>query len=399
MEMAERAETEYTESGTFWDSPRRGKTKNKSKKDKCLKKDKTHRTEVKEAGIEKKKKTKKSKGKQKKKKKGEVALGLQDSYFIFEGNSAPNPAIKPMKSGGKSTVKFAVEHCIQKQEPVPVVSDSVKVPKKKAQRKKKVAFDLFPDYIQAKQPKVVKCCTSTTKDKAKDTFHWESPKSDNEINFSGTYQWGEGQGNGTEYGKGQDNSQSTAEDANSEDLFITQKKFRVLTSSDHSSSGGTGEANTTTVPRHTKSLVEPKEEPLLWKSISEAATQTENFFTSQISTFLRFHQSCGAAECSEQPTDLSLPNRMRAEMGLHPPSSHRKANEEETSPPLGQKSTDTTSSEENDPFWRCKSQVKAVQMRLNESFFFKMKGEGQSPRPQSPLMKLTQARGGKKTKK
>lgn len=394
MEMDERAETEYTESDTFWDSPKRGKKIKKSKKDKCLKKDKTHRTELKEAGIEEKKKTKKAKGNRMKKKKGKVVLGLQDSYFLFKGNSAPNSPIKPIKSRGKSTVKFAVKHYIQKQEPVPVVSDSVKVPKKKAQRKKKVAFDLFPDYIRAKHPEVVKCCTSTTKD----TFPWESPKSDNEINFSGTYQWGEGQENGTEYGKGQTNSQSTAEDANSEDLFITQKRFRVLTSSDHSSSGGTGEANTTKLARHTKSLIEPKEEPLLWKSTYETATQTENFFTSEISTFLRFHQSCGAAECSEQPTDLSFPNRMRAEMGIHPPSSQRKANEEETSLPLGQKS-DTTSSEENDPFWRCKSQVKAVQMRLNESFFFKMKGDGQSPRPQSPLMKLTQACGGKKTKK
>ncbi|XP_020312620.1 uncharacterized protein LOC109867754 [Oncorhynchus kisutch] len=391
MEMAERAETEYTESDTFCDSPRRGKKK-KSKKDKCLKKNKTHRTELKDTCIEEKKKTKKAKGTRKKKKKGKVALGLQDSYFLFEGNSAPNSPIKPIKSRGKSTVKFAVKHYIKKQEPVLVVSDLVKVPKKKAQRKKKVAFDLFPDYIQAKQPEVVKCCTSTTKD----TFPWESPKSDNESNFSGTYQCGEGQEQGTEYGKGQTNSQSTAEDANSEDLFITQKKFRVLTSSDHSSSGGTGEANTTKLARHTKSLIEPKEE-LLWKSTSETATQTENFFTSEISTFLRFHQSCGAAECSEQPTDLSLPNRTRAEMGIHPPSK-KKANEEETSPPLGQKS-DTTSSEENDPFWRCKSQVKAVQMRLNESFFFKMKGEGQSPRPQSPLMKLTQACGRKKTKK
>lgn len=33
-------------------------------------------------------------------------------------------------------------------------------------------------------------------------------------------------------------------------------------------------------------------------------------------------------------------------------------------------------------------QVKAVQTRLNESFFFKTKGSGRSPRPESPLMKL-----------
>ncbi|KAK7892036.1 hypothetical protein WMY93_023999 [Mugilogobius chulae] len=37
-------------------------------------------------------------------------------------------------------------------------------------------------------------------------------------------------------------------------------------------------------------------------------------------------------------------------------------------------------------------QVRAVQMRLNESFFFKTKGEGPSPRPESPLMKLVQGR-------
>jgi hypothetical protein len=44
-------------------------------------------------------------------------------------------------------------------------------------------------------------------------------------------------------------------------------------------------------------------------------------------------------------------------------------------------------------------QVKAVQMRLNESFFFRSKGEGLSPRPESPLMKLIQGREKKSRKK
>lgn len=37
-------------------------------------------------------------------------------------------------------------------------------------------------------------------------------------------------------------------------------------------------------------------------------------------------------------------------------------------------------------------QVRAVQMKLNKPFFFKTKGERLSPRPESPLMKLSQGR-------
>ncbi|KAK0131359.1 hypothetical protein N1851_033940 [Merluccius polli] len=61
------------------------------------------------------------------------------------------------------------------------------------------------------------------------------------------------------------------------------------------------------------------------------------------------------------------------------------------------KSSDTTASSEDNEA-SCRSgrvdlmQVKAVQMRLNESFFFKAKGEGRPPRPESPLMKLIQGR-------
>ncbi|CAL8357286.1 unnamed protein product [Lota lota] len=68
------------------------------------------------------------------------------------------------------------------------------------------------------------------------------------------------------------------------------------------------------------------------------------------------------------------------------------------------KSSDTTaSSEDNEASIRSGRadlvQVKAVQMRLNESFFFRTKGEGRSPRPESPLMKLIQGREKKNKKK
>ncbi|XP_034143964.1 uncharacterized protein LOC117592745 [Esox lucius] len=149
-----------------------------------------------------------------------------------------------------------------------------------------------------------------------------------------------GEENGT--GHREDNTQSDAEDTNSEDLFLTQRKFRVLPPSDHSSSGGNSEANATTASRYTSSPLQPKEGPLFSKSKSEEGTQTENFFTSEISTFLRFHQLSGVAECSEQPTDLSLPSRMRAEHSMHSLPSSTQVKDEGTSPPLGQKSTDTS---------------------------------------------------------
>lgn len=94
------------------------------------------------------------------------------------------------------------------------------------------------------------------------------------------------------------------------------------------------------------------------------------------STFLNFQLS-KLTKCSEQAVDLSLPHRQR-----------------------GQRST-TIMKEESDLHHRGKTdltQINFVQMRLNESFFFKMKGEKESPKSQCPLKKLEEDYGKKQKK-
>ncbi|KAK3564119.1 hypothetical protein QTP86_007622 [Hemibagrus guttatus] len=115
----------------------------------------------------------------------------------------------------------------------------------------------------------------------------------------------------------------------------------------------------------------------------DAFTQTENFFTSPLlATSLRFRQQ---STCTEEPMDLSLPKRSR----LHQREAVSKASRDQHHPEPN--ITDPTQSDDSDSHLKSKadlSQLKVVQTRLNESFFFKLKGEGDSPKPVSPLMKL-----------
>ncbi|XP_051918059.1 uncharacterized protein LOC127598312 isoform X2 [Hippocampus zosterae] len=174
------------------------------------------------------------------------------------------------------------------------------------------------------------------------------------------------------------------------------------------------------------------------------STQTENFFTDELSSYFAFSTKKRLALCSDlvKPLDLSLPQRARKDLNrcsyvkvssevkvdekwaenkpsageIHAPpfccSSMKdlemkkelcgsEKGRGETAPnPLTEsdpKSGDTTtSSDYNEPSGQSKkvdlNQVRPVQMRLNESFFFKTKGDGHSPRPESPLMKLSQSR-------
>ncbi|XP_043980423.1 uncharacterized protein si:ch211-176l24.4 [Gambusia affinis] len=116
-----------------------------------------------------------------------------------------------------------------------------------------------------------------------------------------------------------------------------------------------------------------------------------------------------------KPLDLSLPQRARGEQGKtlevyrkhkaekrleqNAPAAKKEPSIEETPSPQSEaetKSANTTTSSEDDHHCHAgkkdASQVGVVQLRLNKPFFFKTKGEGQSPRPISPLMKLTQGR-------
>ncbi|XP_068579702.1 uncharacterized protein [Cebidichthys violaceus] len=147
-------------------------------------------------------------------------------------------------------------------------------------------------------------------------------------------------------------------------------------------------------------------------STGSTSTQTENFFTTQLSSYLSFCQKTRVTVHLEdlQPVDLSLPQRARKEQedpsGHHPWSGGTGGKRGPALSPQSEsepKSADLTTSSEDEP--PCRSgrldltQVRAVQMRLNESFFFKTKGERQSPRPESPLMKLVQGREVKSRKR
>ncbi|KAL6107386.1 uncharacterized protein ACO6RY_11037 [Pungitius sinensis] len=174
-------------------------------------------------------------------------------------------------------------------------------------------------------------------------------------------------------------------------------------------------------------------------STESTSTQTENFFTTELCAYLTFCQRSRVAIPVEdlQPLDLSMQHRARKDLGKgltektlsspaestepdlrpccssnmtdgavteeasgHHPYPGIASEKRKTTPsPVSEsdpKSADTSASSEDEP--PCRNgrldltQVRAVQMRLNESFFFKTKGKGQSPRPQSPLMKLAQGR-------
>ncbi|KAF3689208.1 hypothetical protein EXN66_Car004880 [Channa argus] len=196
-------------------------------------------------------------------------------------------------------------------------------------------------------------------------------------------------------------------------------------------------------------------------STASVSTQTENFFTTELSSYLNFYKKSSVTVCKLKPLDLSLPQRIRKDLdkclGVKIPETEadeQKLSEQKQALPeeiegngpknrnlpsfcssdtkIGPKkepavrqlwsvttkgkseaptnphsdcepkSADTTSSEDNEASCRTGkvdlTQVRAVQMRLNESFFFKTKGEGQSPRAESPLMKLVQSRDKKSRK-
>ncbi|TSS60374.1 hypothetical protein Baya_12076 [Bagarius yarrelli] len=109
-------------------------------------------------------------------------------------------------------------------------------------------------------------------------------------------------------------------------------------------------------------------------------TQTENFFTSPfLATSLRVHQQ---SACTEKPVDLSLPRRSR----LHQDGA---LGDQRHTEPIVSDSSPGNDSDSHSKSKADMSQLKTVQTRLNESFFFKLKGEGDSPKPVSPLMKFT----------
>ncbi|KAM8893192.1 uncharacterized protein AB9W97_012814 [Spinachia spinachia] len=477
---------ESEEANVFWDSWTWTPEKEKKKKDSKMDKKSTRRqkniTKKTDQTHEKKKKKKKSsfkeiKPEKKGKKKKRLPLELDESLILTNAT----PAVRP--------------HALEQQSVAKLKSN--KDCKKKSRKKTKVAFNLSPSILSARQASFVSCCQQSPKKKI-----LSEPKAVRGLRHS---QWRPKA------------SQSPSEDINSQDLFITQKTFRA-SSSQPSSSEASDRAVTesppvfppqdelhsskaftkprdshfhqhrtktfqpdgeeeeagekrVSLPAHTAprgmksslsapfqlspsldvaqsrgSLCVPSEPPLSClsdqpsgphpASTESTSTQTENFFTTELSSYLGFCQRRGVTVPVEdlQPLDLSVQQRAGKDLGKgssgktpaeykelgprpccswdmtdgavmeepcgHLPCSGSTQGKRKTTPSIlsesDPKSADTSASSEDEP--RCRSgrldltQVRAVQMRLNESFFFKTKGKGLSPRPQSPLMKLAQGR-------
>ena len=225
-------------------------------------------------------------------------------------------------------------------------------------------FDLSPGYICVKRPKFV---SSSPKDNILAQKEPERGSEDcSQVTLTGHSQ-----------SQPHDNElQNTSDDINSQDLFITQKMFRISPSDP--SSGEASDKGVITIPQpekgldssgvqikhhdglytclqdsffhshqkkvsgpvHVKSsVVNPcldvakskkhtctsrqtsppcplnTNEPSLLLQMSKASisTQTENFFTTELSSYHSFCQKRGLTICSEnlKPLDLSLPQRAR----------------------------------------------------------------------------------------
>lgn len=363
-----------------------GKIKRESK-GRC-KNDTTMKTDRKK----KKKKNYKSKGarinkkeKIKDKKKKKLVSDRLDS-IIFTQASVPlaKPVVNPETSRAPSN---------EKPQPDLLAQGG------KLKRKKKVAFDLSPGYISVKWPKFVSSSPLCPK---KSTLFRNEEVEDSEICSQVTVT-GHSQCPRTQEAQEND-SQCNSEDINSQDLFITQKTFRVP--SPESSSGEASDKAFTTIPQmftqqsmlhsfqglthscsgdsrvykrawkpkevspveeesdtihrkeknrkillHTQmttgsnlyeerkslspvykisslspmalpSVIPPSPDAakskkqfyiLSQQSITSTSTQTENFFTTELSSYLDFCQKQRANSNAEElkPLDLSLPQRAR----------------------------------------------------------------------------------------
>lgn len=156
----------------------------------------------------------------------------------------------------------------------------------------------------------------------------------------------------------------------SQELFITQNKFlspSLFQDSDEDVS-----------QTPDLSLTAFQQPPASAVSTADAANQTENFFTPRLAGFLSFKRRT-LTKCAEQPVDLSLPHRQRDQ---------QVGGDEREETDVGHQGTGKLDL----------SQGKVVQTRLNESFFFKLKGKKDSPKALCPLKKIKKDCGKKQKK-
>nr|XP_055048347.1 uncharacterized protein si:ch211-176l24.4 isoform X1 [Misgurnus anguillicaudatus] len=305
----------------------------------------------------------------KRKKSKKKKFKLEEDFQLLPCVRKPKPEKRLKQSGSTHTGLTQDPHwsdsviCISPDQ-VPKHSSKSECQKEKEKAKKRVVFNLPPEQNQA----------ANTKDEPFPTR--------NIPNSATSFLRAISSGNMSHWkqliGESSLESQTTAEEVNSQDLFITQKSF-LDPSVDLSSSPSGNEISTIPAPADRSCRL-----------TAEASTQTENFFSfPELSNSLRFQQQQKTSVSTEEPVDLSLPNRARQMQSQNLSAKH--------SPKL--KISDT-SSEDSDIMPKTKSdlsQLKVIQTRLNESFFFKVKGYD-SPKPICPLMKLTES-AEKKAKK
>ncbi|KAI5105528.1 hypothetical protein C0J45_5200 [Silurus meridionalis] len=319
-----------------------------------------------------------------------------DVEFFLTQSKNLKPS-KRRKNSSKRAADVRVVHHGVGSDPGKTKQSILNSTQKEKKRKKRVVFNLPPELLEP-QPEAfsvrdvlqTQCSGSDKKPSFNTVSPADGPQSRRVTEENGT------------------GSQSTSEDINSQDLFITQKSFSD-TYIDLCSSTSAEEAlepqdyaeTFPEPPPYTASSARKRSHPehhSLPKKPAcpgyhpspphklDASTQTENFFTSSLlATSLRFHHR---TTCAEDPVDLSLPGRSR----LHHWELITKSSED-------QSVTSLTQSDDSDQHSKSKadlSQLKVVQTRLNESFFFRVKGEEGSPKPTSPLMKFS---GGVEKKK
>ncbi len=222
--------SDLEETDVFWESltsPGKRKKDKKSSKHKNnikMKTDEKIRRKKKKTNLEFKDAMvgRKAKRKEKKKKKNRLALDLGDTFILTQASNAQaKPAVRPKISSPRHSDQLKADHLDQES-------------KKKTKRKKKVAFDLSPGYIRVKRPKFLSSFSQCPK---------ESVLSENEVlrdSESCSQAPVSGHSRGPTH---EDDSQCNSEEINSQDLFITQKTFRVSPSEPSS-----GEASDKAVP-------------------------------------------------------------------------------------------------------------------------------------------------------
>ncbi|XP_076878206.1 uncharacterized protein LOC143527117 [Brachyhypopomus gauderio] len=208
-------------------------------------------------------------------------------------------------------LEFAVQQASIKQEPMqPTVGKYHKslTSEVNVRKKKRVIFNLFPEEMNPK------CQTWQNSLSVPDAVKAQSSR-DKLPCFYPVCAGSESrskppfEGNGVE-------SQSTAEDINSQDLFITQKSISDPYV-DISCSASTNDDAAVPAYQHNMSCRSLPPEKLSCKQTAEASTQTENFFTAVVATSFRLHNQNKGSVCTEEALDLSLRNRSRQEHGLH----------------------------------------------------------------------------------